>query len=86
MFVGSCPEHLNASMAATYISQMPAGASTKTFVHFAQVTNKLGRFTNKHHVDISKKDPKNISCQFVLVTQKKFANMGPKDVKVHERK
>jgi hypothetical protein len=24
-------------MAATYISQMPAGASTKTFVHFAQV-------------------------------------------------
>jgi hypothetical protein len=37
IFVGSQPEHLNASMAATYISQMPAGASTKTFVHFAQV-------------------------------------------------
>ena len=37
VFVGSHPEHLNASMAATYISQMPAGASTKTFVHFAQV-------------------------------------------------
>ncbi len=25
-------------MAATYMSQMPAGASTKTFVHFAQVS------------------------------------------------
>lgn len=48
IFVGSCPEHLNASMAATYMSQMPAGASTKTFVHFAQVIIKLGRFTSAH--------------------------------------
>ena len=37
VFVGNRPEHLNASMAATYMSQMPAGGSTKTFVHFAQV-------------------------------------------------
>jgi len=43
--VGSHPDHLNSTMAATYMSQLPAGTSTKTFVHFAQLFRNGGRFT-----------------------------------------
>ncbi len=43
--VGSRADRVNATMAATYMSQLPAGSSTKTFVHYAQLFRNGGKFT-----------------------------------------
>jgi pimeloyl-ACP methyl ester carboxylesterase len=49
LLVGSDPSGLDPATVPTYMSQLPAGASTTTFVHFAQLFRNGGRFSKFDH-------------------------------------
>lgn len=44
LIVNSDPSHINPEAVPTYLSQLPAGASTTTFVHYAQLFRSGGKF------------------------------------------
>ncbi len=49
LIVGSDPGGIDHDHVHTYMSQLPAGASLTTFVHFAQLFRNGGRFTKFDH-------------------------------------